>query len=280
MIRNLLLLMLIFAATPVVACADEPAGEPTTATGPATTAASNQAAALDISDVPTDSPTPAGMPNVGQQVVQPSPDREAAAGSPADQTAPAAGQAPQPGTQPEPQTKQALQPGPSQPLAALRSRQPVPWYRNGLLSLVVVLAVIAAVVYLVRRLVPSVRMLNGGAIEILGRNHLTPKQSLALVRVGQRVLLVGISAERLSTLCEIKRPEEVAELLVYAPGRRSTSGREPTGRFEGLLGEVAGEFEEPDRSLDETVPGRSEPLDRAKGRLQGLLSRLRTLQEQ
>jgi flagellar biosynthetic protein FliO len=138
-----------------------------------------------------------------------------------------------------------------------------------------VLAVIAGVAWLVRRLVPSVRRLNGGVIEVLGRNHLAPKQSLALVRVGRRVLLIGVTAERLTTLCQIDEPEELAELLVGASAGRSTAGAD---RFDHLLGEAADGFDDAGRGLDETVPGRSEPLERARGRVQGLLSRLRALQ--
>ncbi|MCP4248211.1 MAG: flagellar biosynthetic protein FliO, partial [bacterium] len=72
----------------------------------------------------------------------------------------------------------------------------VPWYRNGMMSLVIVLGLIGAVAVVVRRFVPSVRNMNSGAIEIIGRHALAPKQSIALVRVGRRLLLVGITAER------------------------------------------------------------------------------------
>lgn len=278
MSRNLLLWMLVVA--PAAACADQPAGGPDTVKGPASAATSNQAAALDTPGNATDSPSPAGRaPNVGQQIAAGSPDDEAAIGVATDQMTPGAGQTPPPPVEPTSTPEEALQPGPAQPLPALGNREPIPWYRNGLLSLVIVLAVIGGVAYLVRRLVPSVRTFSGGAIEILGRQHLSPKQSLALVRVGQRMLLVGISAERLTTLCQIDQPEEVAELLVQAPNRRPPRGQGRTAQFDELLSDLAGDFAEPDRGLSETVPGRSERLDHARGRVQGLLSRLRALQQ-
>ena len=278
MSRNLLLWILVVG--PAAACADQPAGGPGTAKGPAPATTSNQAAALDAPSDAADSPPAADrVPNVGQQVAGESPDHEAATGVGSEQTTPGTGQTPPPPVEPASTPKDALQPGPAQPLPALGNREPIPWYRNGLLSLVIVLAVIGGVAYLVRRLVPSVRACNGGAIEILGRQHLSPKQSLALVRVGQRMVLVGITAERLTTLCEVDRPEEVAELLVQSANGRPLTGRARTAQFDELLGDLAGEFADPDRGLSETATGRSERLDQARGRVQGLLSRLRALQQ-
>jgi flagellar biosynthetic protein FliO len=161
--------------------------------------------------------------------------------------------------------------------------EPVSWYRSGLTSLVIVLAAIAGVTLLVRRLLPSMRNVSGGVVEILGRNHLSPKQSLALVRIGRRLLLVGITPERLSTLCEIDEPQEVADLLGRAP-RRANEGE----NFDELLSGAARVFEEAEaasprsRAHDSTMPelrssyGR---LNQAKGQLQGLLSKLKALQE-
>ncbi|HUU83358.1 MAG TPA: flagellar biosynthetic protein FliO [Phycisphaerae bacterium] len=304
MTRYLLMMMLV--ATPAVACADEPPAGSDAQQGSALPPASNQAAALDAPGQSAHAADRAGVPNVGQRVQPPSPAQAAAPGGDGAPTAstrqlqpetePASGSQPssppfagepKPASQTNSQNESApgsallrpSHPAPGQAFPAVGSHEPIPWYRNGLLSLALVLAIIGGAAYLVRRLVPSMRMLNGGAIEILGRNHLTPKQSLALVHVGQRVVLVGVSPERINTLCEITSPEEVAELLVQTHGRRSASGRQRATRFDELLDDVADDFEEPDRNLNETVPGRSEALDRAKGRVRGLLSSLEALQE-
>lgn len=153
--------------------------------------------------------------------------------------------------------------------------RPVPWYRSGLMSLMLVLAVIVGAVLLVRRLVPSVRRMSGGVVEILGRSHLSPKQSLALVRIGRRVLLVGVAPERLSTLCEIDEPQEVAELL----GRSSRRlGDGP--HFDELLSGAAAGFDESSQQAGELTSGPSDRLHRAKGQLRGLLSKLKSFEEQ
>ncbi len=165
---------------------------------------------------------------------------------------------------------------PSTTAASFR-RDPVPWYRHGAISLGLVLAVIAGIALLLRRLVPAVRTMNGSAIEVLGRNHLSPKQSLALVRVGRRVLLIGVTAERLNTLCEVDDAEEVADLLVRAPsGRRSD---QPAG-FDKMLNEAAGGLVERTSDAGELLHGPSERLIQAKGQLQGLLGKLKALKEQ
>jgi len=128
-----------------------------------------------------------------------------------------------------------------------RQRTSLPWYRNGLVSLAVVLGVIVAVAALARRLIPSVRASSSALIEVVGRSHLAPKQSLALVRVGRRLLVVGLTAERVSTLCQIDEPGEVAELLAgerrsHGTGRRETPNPRDK-RFADLLGAAARDYE-------------------------------------
>jgi flagellar protein FliO/FliZ len=157
--------------------------------------------------------------------------------------------------------------------APLQGLSDVPWYRSGLVSLAVVLGVIVVVTLLIRRLLPSVRAMSSGAIEILGRNHLAPKQSLTLVRVGRRIVLVGVTPDRISTLCVIDNPHEVAELA----GAVSAKGK---SGFEKVLGEAATAFGGPDTELGVLAGGPSARLAQAKGELQGLMARLRSLQEQ
>jgi len=172
--------------------------------------------------------------------------------------------------------QQAPLPAGPLPQAGQRSKtplgtKPVAWYRSGMVSLVVVLAAVGGVALLFRRFVPSVRAMSGGTIEVLGRNHLSPKQSLTLVRVGRRVLLIGVTGERLSRLCEIDDPDEVAELLV----RQTPATR---GSFDRVLTAAASGFGEPRDGPGELIHGSSQRLTDARGQLQGLLGRLKGLQ--
>ena len=82
------------------------------------------------------------------------------------------------------------------------------WSTFGWLSLVVLLILIAA-----RFLKKHGPLVNGGipheAIEILGRKYLDQKQSIFLLRLGSRVLVIGSSANGLRTLTEVTDPVEI-----------------------------------------------------------------------
>jgi flagellar biogenesis protein FliO len=61
-----------------------------------------------------------------------------------------------------------------------------------------------------------------GVIEIISRTALSPKQSLCLIRVGQRMVLVGVSQDALRTLDVIQDPHAVAALAGEATAARSS----------------------------------------------------------
>lgn len=100
-----------------------------------------------------------------------------------------------------------------------------------LLSLAVVLGLIAGGVLLLRRFVPRVRQYSTGQIEMLARTFVSAKQSLALVRVGQRVVLVGIGPESVSCLTVIDDPAEVGQLLARGGNRRRGVPSETFDRY-------------------------------------------------
>lgn len=60
-----------------------------------------------------------------------------------------------------------------------------------------------------------------GVIEIISRTSLSPRQSLCLVRVGQRMVLVGVTPDALRTLDVIHDPNSVAALAGEATAVRS-----------------------------------------------------------
>lgn len=104
---------------------------------------------------------------------------------------------------------------------------PMEW-GNGLWALGLVLAAIAGCYFLVRRFVPGSVMSEQDGMRIIARAAVTPKQSLALVRVGRRLVMVGVSPESMATLAEITDPEEVDEMslsIEHHVGRSSGFGR-------------------------------------------------------
>lgn len=95
----------------------------------------------------------------------------------------------------------------------------VPWYRNGLGSLAIVLAAIALAYYLLRRWMPSTKARETGLLRVVARTHLTAKQHAALIQLGRRFVLVGVSPDRLTILTEIRDADEVAELAARSGAR-------------------------------------------------------------
>ena len=79
------------------------------------------------------------------------------------------------------------------------------------LGLVVVL--IYGGVYLFRRYVPSARnMFGGGALKVIGRTYLGPRTCILLVKVGSRLVMVGITGNTMSALTEITDRAEVTAI--------------------------------------------------------------------
>lgn len=241
----------------------------------AATASSNRAASLDEGDasVADFSSAPAASeadPSPSHETQDDDAGHEAAAGAAASQTSI--------------KTKPLVNPVKSTRASKLgqvgqtsaRSRE-LPWYRGAVFSLALVLAAIAALALLLRRLLPSFRPGGVGLVEVVGRTHLSPKQTLNLVRVGRRLVLVGATSERLNALCQIDDPREVMEILARVPGS-STLG---SVGFEEALTEATRSFEEEDLEAGEVAQMPSAArLDEAKGRVQGLLARLKTMQRQ
>lgn len=94
------------------------------------------------------------------------------------------------------------------------------------LPLAFVLVVIVALAWAARRMFPRMGRSGGGdAITVLSRCTLSPKQSLCLVRLGQRVVLLGLTPDRINTLAEISDPDEAALLTAAASSGRAHSFR-------------------------------------------------------
>jgi flagellar biosynthetic protein FliO len=150
---------------------------------------------------------------------------------------------------------------------------PTPWYRSAISSLAVVLVLVGLAFYLVRRFVPAARAVDGGILRVVARATLSPKQSVALVHVGRRFVMVGVSPDRLNTLCEIDGAEEVADLAARAGMNGTRRGR---GFEEVLVREARELSESAEAAGDEVVRAGSRPIT-AREPLTDLLNRLRGL---
>lgn len=140
------------------------------------------------------------------------------------------------------------------------------WSTLGALALVVVLILLAG-----RLWKKHGHRLNGGlpgeAVQVLGRAPLGRQQTILLVRLGSRILVVGSSPEGLSTLAEITDPVEVDFLAGMSS---SSEGTGAARTFRELLRNgdpfqegassnrpPAGDYASRDRGLHTPVPDRS-----------------------
>ncbi len=86
-----------------------------------------------------------------------------------------------------------------------------------LLSVLGVCGLFCAALFLMKKYVPGHRQLfNHPAIEVLGRTHLDQKRFVSLLRVGKRVVVVGVSPDEMRALSEITDEAEVTEILDQA----------------------------------------------------------------
>lgn len=143
------------------------------------------------------------------------------------------------------------------------------WRISDLWPLGAVLLLIAGLALFVRRFLPARRLLGGvGAMEIVARLPVSSRQHLLLVKVGRRLVLLGVTGDRINTLMLVDEPEEVGLLLGEAASHRAGSSSEAFSR--ALLDES-----------DEYGPvGAAEPAtltSEARGQIRGLLDRVRRL---
>jgi flagellar biogenesis protein FliO len=101
------------------------------------------------------------------------------------------------------------------------------WVRTiGAMAVVVVLILLAR--WGLRKLGPAAAGGRGGkGLDVLASVSLSPRHQLRLVRLGRRVVLVGVGPEGLAALSEVTDPAEVADLLAEVDARGSESKKRP-----------------------------------------------------
>jgi flagellar biogenesis protein FliO len=149
-------------------------------------------------------------------------------------------------------------------------------WRRSLLPLAVVLGLIGLGAWLVKRWLPMGQISRGGPVRVVAQSVLAPRHTAVLVQLGRRLVLVGVSGERMSRLCEITDPDEVLELL---SGSRSAADG---GRaFDSLLGRESITFQDSSTALRTEREDREDRKSRSEATpapVAKLLTRLRALQ--
>jgi len=94
-------------------------------------------------------------------------------------------------------------------------------------SLLIVIAAFFLLALLFRKVAPQgSRPLPKEAFECLGRHFLSQKQQLQVLRLGNRIVLVSVMAEGITTLAEITDPDEVVSFLGHFRRLDSNSATE------------------------------------------------------
>ena len=155
-----------------------------------------------------------------------------------------------------------------------------PWYGSGLVPLGVVLAVVGAVYWAVRRWMPSARSTGSDVLRVVARTGVGPKQSLVLIQLARRFVLVGASADRIETLCTVTDPEEVADLVVRT---QASGGSRDADRFTQMLFKETDDYRESEAvaaPVEEDTgdwPATTARASRASKQLSSLLGKLKEL---
>lgn len=161
-----------------------------------------------------------------------------------------------------------------------------------LLALAIVIGLIILLRVLARWLIPGAAApRSSGAVRLLSRSAIAPKQQILLVQVGRRILVVGDSGPHMSPLAEMNDPEEVASLVAQIESEKS-SARRPFGPLFGRARERFDESTTPrhgmeveDKAPTEAQAGNPPaPSDlgfaEAREQLGGLIDRVRVLAQQ
>ena len=152
----------------------------------------------------------------------------------------------------------------------------VPWYRTGIGALCIVLAVIATAVWCVRRWMPTLGSAGCTVLNVVGTVGLSPKHTVALVSMGRRFVLIGLSGDTMTRICEVSDPQEVAELTLRL-GRSGTGSKEKG--FESLLAGEKNEYAKVFEASNKRAGRAGANSDTASQEPIGvLLKRLRSLQ--
>lgn len=158
-------------------------------------------------------------------------------------------------------------PSPNDPTLATHAQ--TPWYRSSFGALGLVLGLLVFLYIGLRRWAPSLRVQDGGLIRILSRTAVGPRQSLMMVRVGQKLLLVGVSADRIERVCEIEDADEVAALTAQSAGGRQK------GDFSAWLDRESAEYAR--TPADDNIAETGVRSDSARKSLTELLQKLKAV---
>ncbi|MBN2290107.1 MAG: flagellar biosynthetic protein FliO [Candidatus Glassbacteria bacterium] len=126
--------------------------------------------------------------------------------------------------------------GPSFPQA---QASPIDWVWV-FAAIFIVIGLLLLFLYLLRMIIyrPPGVISGGGQFEILRQFHLGPRKSLCLVKVCDRIFLLGVTETSITRLMEVDDPEEAARLQV----RLEASPKGQVRQFREVYHDLVGKF--------------------------------------
>ncbi len=140
---------------------------------------------------------------------------------------------------------------------------------RALLSLAIVLVIIWGISLIFKKFI-TVRGLasSSESLKILYTLSLSPTRTLYMVRLSDRILLIGAGEGGLRTLAEITDPEEVSLILRDVEFKGNFEMNPFRNRLESLMGENIGDS------------GDADDLDKRQRKLKGTMDRLKNTNEE
>ncbi len=161
-----------------------------------------------------------------------------------------------------------------------RSASERAWATDGIVALAIVLGMIVAAALAVKKWGGKFRLAVGSGgenLQVVSRLALSPKQNVCLIRLGEQMVLVGVTPENISMLAVVDDPETVARLM--ASGDRA-SGQGTGSGFGRLFAREASSYAD---VLDSDDSPAEMPMARDRGHyhqarveLSGLLDKIRS----
>jgi len=102
----------------------------------------------------------------------------------------------------------------------------------------IVIGLLLLFLYLLRRFLfrPMGVISSGGQFEMLQQFHLGPRKSICLVKVYDRLFLLGVTESSVTRLSEIDNPEEVAKILAQLKASPKMQGKPFREVYQDLVG--------------------------------------------
>ncbi len=166
---------------------------------------------------------------------------------------------------------------PKSPALSVSPASNLDWQRLAI-AMGIVIGLILLLRYGMLRLFPGGRVGKGtGAVRVIARTAIAPRQQVMLLQVGRRVVVVGDSGGALTSLAQIDDPDEVASLLGQIENAEVASPVSAS-RFKAMFNRQQQTFEEPqpEQEPDSVEPPPAEVAN-AQEEISGLIDRMRSL---